>query len=243
MTTRAIDELDAALALADDAKEALADVQRALRASARDGTNDDATANAIRRLARAAGKIDVMWRAVVASDGYRAAAREDALEDGEAREARANANARARGDGDGKGARDLAASARATNARGGVRAETSADGDDVLVRVIAPGAFDARWRASDPANAATTTARAVDGGVTAAHAALSDRLLEFAAAAVARAGDAEAASIEMLAWLEDLRDVFVVPDFASGGRVLAPDPSRGGVLVPGRLLPGRVARA
>ena len=111
------------------------------------------------------------------------------------------------------------------------------------MRVIAPGAFDARWRASDPANAATTTARAVDGGVTAAHAALSDRLLEFAADALARAGDAEAASIEMLAWLEDLRDVFVVPDFASGGRVLAPDPSRGGVLVPGRLLPGRVARA
>ena len=243
MTTPAIDELDAALALADDARAAVGDVQRALRANGRDARDGDAVANAIRRLARTAEKIDVTWRAVVASDGYRSMAREDALEDGEARAARAGARARGGGDGDGKGASGLAASAREANARGGVRAETSADDDGTLVRVIAPGAFDARWRAIEPANAATTSARAVVGGVTAAHAALSDRLLEFAADALARAGDAEAASIEILAWLEDLRDVFVVPDFASGGRVLAPDPSRGGVLVPGRLLPGRVARA
>ena len=132
MTTPAIDELDAALALADDATRGAGrrPARAARERTRRDGTNDDASANAIRRLARAAGKIDVTWRAVVASDGYRAAAREDALEDGEAREARAGANARrAGGDGDGKGARGLAASARAANARGGVRAETSADGD------------------------------------------------------------------------------------------------------------------
>jgi hypothetical protein len=96
MTTPAIDELDAALALADDARAAVGDVQRALRANGRDARDGDAVANAIRRLARTAEKIDVTWRAVVASDGYRSMAREDALEDGEAREARAGARARRR---------------------------------------------------------------------------------------------------------------------------------------------------
>ena len=237
MTTPAIDDLDAALALADDARAAVGDVTRALRAN-RDGGNDDAVADAIRRLAGAAGKIDGVWRAVVASDGYRAMAREEALEDGEAREIGARATAR---DDDAMDAdeRALVVAAREVTARGGVRAETSADGDGVHVRVIAPGAFDARWRSSDPANAATTTARAVDGGVAAAHAALADRLVEFAADALARGASADATSMDMLVWLEDRRDVFTTPDFASGGRVLAPDPSRGGVLVPGRLLPGR----
>ena len=75
MTTPAIDELDAALALADDARAAVGDVQRALRANGRDARDGDAVANAIRRLARTAEKIDVTWRAVVASDGYRSMAR------------------------------------------------------------------------------------------------------------------------------------------------------------------------
>ena len=96
---------------------------------------------------------------------------------------------------------------------------------------------DERWRAVPEQAGAGAGGAAADGDGDAAM----DRADGERGARAA--GDAEAASIEILAWLEDLRDVFVVPDFASGGRVLAPDPSRGGVLVPGRLLPGRVARA
>jgi len=135
---------------------------------------------------------------------------------------------------------------RDANARGAVTCaieRTSDESDGIeYVRVSARGAFAARWRRDDPGDAATTTATAEEGRDTAAHAAMTERLLECARGAIDEGLGKDGASVRMVEWLESMHDVFTAPDVAAGGRVLAADASRGGALIPSRLLPGR-ARA
>ena len=40
----------------------------------------------------------------------------------------------------------------------------------------------------------------------------------------------------LVLWLDDHADVFTAGDVSNGGRIMAPDPEAGGVLVPSRLL-------
>lgn len=140
----------------------------------------------------------------------------------------------------------VATATRDATARGAVTCaiERTADESDgtEYVRVSARGAFAARWRRDDPGDAATTTATAEEGRVTAAHAAMTERLLECARGAIDEGLGKDGASVRMVEWLESMHDVFTAPDVAAGGRVLAADASRGGALIPSRLLPGR-ARA
>jgi len=140
----------------------------------------------------------------------------------------------------------VATATRDANARGAVTCaiERTSDenGGTEYVRVSARGAFAARWRRDDPSDAATTTATAEEGRGTAAHAAMTERLLECARGAIDEGLGKDGASVRMVEWLESMHDVFTAPDVAAGGRVLAADVSRGGALIPSRLLPGR-ARA
>ena len=89
-------------------------------------------------------------------------------------------------------------------------------------------------------DASTTTATAGGGGTGhGAHAAMTERLLEVARGAVDEGLGKDGASVRMVEWLETMHDVFSAPDVAAGGQVLAADASRGGALIPSRLLPGR----
>jgi len=110
------------------------------------------------------------------------------------------------------------------------------------VIAVAPKVFECSWRLRAPEDAATTTAKLTDGTTSLAHEALGDRLRERAAAVrESKKGEVsdEDVAVKMLEWLEDMHDVFTRPDELSGGRVLAADRTRGGALIPGRLLPGR----
>lgn len=143
----------------------------------------------------------------------------------------------------GTGGDAAAAAARDANARGAVtcsieRASDEEDGEE-FVCVSVRGAFAVRWRRDDPGDASTTTATAEEGRDTAAHAAMTERLLEVARGAVDEGLGKDGASVRMVEWLETMHDVFTAPDVAAGGRVLAADASRGGALIPSRLLPGR----
>ncbi len=137
----------------------------------------------------------------------------------------------------------LAAAARDANARGAVTCaiERASDeeGGEEFVCVSVRGSFAVRWRRDDPGDASTTTATAEEGRDTAAHAAMTERLLEGARGAMDEGLGKDGASVRMVEWLETMHDVFTAPDVAAGGRVLAADASRGGALIPSRLLPGR----
>ncbi|CAL56911.1 unnamed product [Ostreococcus tauri] len=128
-------------------------------------------------------------------------------------------------------------------ARGGTL-ETRVDeaNGETIVTAIAPRAFVIEWALSAPEDPGRMKSRSTDGLTTHAHNALGDRLREVASEA--RGGEKGSAkdedvAVKMLEWLETMHDVFTRPDELSGGCVLAADRTRGGVLIPGRLLPGR----
>ncbi len=143
----------------------------------------------------------------------------------------------------GTGGDAVAAAARDANARGAmtcsIERASDEEGGEEFVCVSVRGAFAVRWRRDDPGDASTTTATAEEGRDTAAHAAMTERLLEVARGAVDEGLGKDGASVRMVEWLETMHDVFSAPDVAAGGRVLAADASRGGALIPSRLLPGR----
>ena len=143
----------------------------------------------------------------------------------------------------GTGGDAVAAAARDANARGAVTCSieraSDEEGGEEFVCVSVRGAFAVRWRRDDPGDASTTTATAEEGRDTAAHAAMTERLLEVARGAVDEGLGKDGASVRMVEWLETMHDVFSAPDVAAGGRGLAADASRGGALIPSRLLPGR----
>jgi hypothetical protein len=125
------------------------------------------------------------------------------------------------------------------NERGAVSVEIvdgeCGDGDIVCVR--AEGAFEARWNAKE---CDACSVSAVNGETaTAAHSAFTERATERLEQGKETEKNVVEISRMMIEWFEGLHDVFTAPDPLNGGKVLAADCSRGNVLIPSRLLPGR----
>jgi hypothetical protein len=129
----------------------------------------------------------------------------------------------------------------AFNERGAVSVEiVDGDGDrkgDEHVCVRAEGAFEARW---DAKTCDGCSVRACNGETaSAAHAAFTERAMERLEQGKETEKNVVEISRMMIEWFEGLHDVFTAPDPLNGGKVLAADCSRGNVLIPSRLLPGR----
>ena len=222
---RARAEIDDALLVIDRAR---ARAQRLVDALARDEgeSSSDAIAHLIRACASDAADVDAATRSIGLLTST-AIARSSALASAAMEAVKGTA---------------LEACARGCNARGALETRVETLNGDVVVVAVAPRVFECSWRLTAPEDAGTTTAKSTDGTTSLAHEALGDRLRERAVAArEGKKGEVsdEDVAVKMLEWLEEMHDVFTRPDELSGGRVLAADRTRGGVLIPGRLLPGR----
>ena len=106
----------------------------------------------------------------------------------------------------GTGGDAVAAAARDANARGAVTCSieraSDEEGGEEFVCVSVRGAFAVRWRRDDPGDASTTTATAEEGRDTAAHAAMTERLLEVARGAVDEGLGKDGASVRMVEKME-----------------------------------------